>query len=141
MQGQGTNGRWKELARTPAPVDRRALWQTLVDKTEHPERYNESVHGAEVVDRNASVVVRRTFPGEGQPFVEWVEHEIRSARVETRRSGCNWRRAQMVVDTPEGPHLVYEVSDDAAAETGGIDADHAQRVLEQLVDAARGANG
>ncbi len=140
MQGQEhQNGTWHELARCHAPVDRRILWRALLDKTEHPERYNTTVHSAEVIDHTASVVVRRTYPGDGEPFVEWVQHEIRATRVETRRSGCGWRRAQALVDTPEGPCLVYEVDDAAeAAREAGIDARHAGNVLRQLIDAARG---
>jgi hypothetical protein len=140
MQGhEDQNGSWHELARRPAPVDRRVLWQALIDKTEHPEHYNDGVRGAEVIDHGACVVVRRTYPDRGEPFVEWIEHEIRSVRVETRRSGCGWRRAQALVDTPEGPCLVYEVDDlEAAEEAGGITALHADRVLEQLLAAARG---
>lgn len=100
--GHGLDADWRELARCPAPVDRRAVWRTLIDKTEHPERYNEAVRGAELIDHTASVVVRRTYPDDGEPFVEWVAHAVRSTRVETRRSGCAWRRAQALVETPGG---------------------------------------
>ncbi len=136
-----TNGCWQELARCPATaVDRSVLWKALVDKTEHPERYNTAVRRADLIDHDASVVVRRTYPGDdGEPFVEWVRHEIRATRVETRRSGCEWKRAQAIIDTPEGPCLVYEVNDvEAASNGGGITPTHASRVLQQLVEAARG---
>ena len=140
MRGSDTNTRhWHELARVPVPVDRRTLWQALVDKTEHPERYNGALQRAEVIDADASTVVRRTFPGEGEPFVEWIRHEAHAGRVEYRRSGHAWRRAQAVVQTAEGLYLVYEVDDpEAAVEMGGIDARHASHVLAQLAAAAQG---
>lgn len=135
MEGRQHNGGWQELARCPAPVDRRVLWKTLIDKTEHPERYNASVRRADLIDHNASVVVRRTYPGNGEPFVEWVQLEARRTRVETRRSGCAWKRAQAIVDTPDGPCLIYEVDDADAAD---VDSNHASRVLAQLLAAAQG---
>lgn len=140
MRGNDRNSAdWHELARLPAPVDRRMLWQALVDKTEHPERYNEALRCAEVIEAGASTVVRRTYPGEGEPFVEWVRHEAHTARVEYSRSGHEFRRAQAVVETDEGLCLVYEVDDpEAAVASGGVDTQHATQVLSQLVDAARG---
>lgn len=131
-------GRWTELARCKAPVSRRVLWRVLVDKTEHPERYNPRLKGAEVIDQDASMVLRRTYPGSGAPFVEWIRHASGTKRVEYRRNGETWRTAQAVVDTPEGPHLVYEVDDEQGdAGSAGIDAGHAARVLRELLKAAR----
>ncbi len=140
MHGNPTNHEaWHELARLPAPMSKRQLWRALVDKTEHPERYNEAVRGAKVLEAGASTVVRRTYPGEGEPFLEWIRHEAHTGRVEYRRSGFPWRRAQAVVETPEGCWLVYEVDDpEAAVRTSGVDARHAEHVLQQLVEAAEG---
>ena len=140
MSGEPTNHRdWHELARLPAPMSKRQLWQALVDKTEHPERYNDAVRRAVVIEAGASTVVRRTYPGEGEPFLEWIRHEAHAGRVEYRRSGHPWKRAQAVVETPEGCCLVYEVDDpEAASRTSGVDSRHAAHVLQQLIAAAEG---
>ena len=58
--------------------------------------------------------------------------------MEYRRCGDHWRRAQALVQTRDGPCLVYLVDDvEAAARESGIDAAHAQRVLTRLVETAR----
>ena len=141
MGGGETNGRtWTVLARCRAPVEARLLWEALLAKTEHPERFNPAVARAEVLDHDASVVVRRTYPSQGQPYIEWLEHERRATRVVLRRRGSSWHRAQALVEGPDGPHLVYEVDDpEAAAADGGIDACYAEGVLAQILAAARGA--
>jgi hypothetical protein len=139
MRGGDAKGRnWVELARCRAPVDVRLLWEAILDKTEHPERYDAALRRAELLDHDAQLVCRRTVPCAGRPYIEWVEHARRVARVETRRRGQAWRRAQAVVDGPGGPWLVYEVDDlEAAASTGEADPARARRILERLLESAR----
>lgn len=139
MRGRKLNGRtWIELARVPAPVERRSLWRALLEKTEFPELYNRSLDGAEVIDHDATVVVRRAHPADGDPYLEWITHSCPETRVEYRRHGHDWVRAQALVETEAGPCLVYQVDDaQAAASHGGIEPDYARRVLERLVETAR----
>ena len=139
MRGGEVNGRtWVELARIPAPVERRCLWQALLEKTENPELYNRTLARAEVIDHDATVVVRRAHPLSGESYLEWITHACAETRVECRRHGQGWLRAQSLVETEDGPCVRYEVDDaQAAAEHGGVDADYALRVLEQLVATAQ----
>lgn len=139
MRGGEVNGRtWVELARVPAPVTRRSVWQALLDKTEYPELYNGALERSELVDQDATVVVRRAHPAGAEPYLEWVTHRCADTRVEVRRHGHDWRRAQALVETPSGPQLVYQVDDaHAASEQGGIGPSYARQVLEQLVSKAR----
>ncbi len=140
MRGGETNGRsWVELARVPAPVTRRCLWQALLEKTEYPELYNRSLERSEMLDQDATVVVRRAHPASGEPYLELLTHACSDVRVEVRRHGQDWRRRQALVETGEGPCLVYQVDDTAAAvKHGGIDSGYAEGVLQQLVATAKG---
>ena len=136
------DGTWVELARCQLPVADRCLWQALVDKTEYPERYNDALSRAELLDHDAHTVVRRTWPEFGEPYLEWIRHEASATRVEYKRKGHLFRRAQAVLNTPEGPCLVYQVDNvEAASEQGGVDASHAGRVLRRLVRKARRISG
>lgn len=139
MSGAGqTNGRWQELARIPAAVGKHSLWLAMLDKTEHPERYNPAIESADLLDHDPTVVLRRTNPAQGEPFAEYVRHALRSHRVEYQRYGFNWSTAQAIVDTESGPHLVYEVDGaEAARDDAGIDAAHATRILTHLLAATR----
>ena len=139
MRGGELNGRqWTELARVPAPVERRSLWQALVEKTENPELYNRALARSEVLDQDATVVVRRAHPAAGEPYLESLTHACSEVRVEVRRHGHAWRRRQALVDGGDGPCLVYQVDDpEAAARHGGINGAYARGVLEQLVSTAR----
>lgn len=137
MEGTGhTNGRWLELARVRVAVEKSAVWRALLDKTEHPERYNPAITHAELLDHDPTVVLRRTWPTQGEPFAEYVRHQLRAHRVEYQRYGLRWSTAQAVVDDDDGAWLVYEVYEAELARThAGIDAAHAQRILGQLVEA------
>jgi len=139
MRGGDVNGRnWIELARVPAPVERRSLWQALLEKTENPELYNRALARAEVLDQDATVVIRRAHPARGEPYLESLTHACAEVRVEVRRHGHTWRRRQALVESGDGPCLVYQVDDaEAAATHGGIDGAYARHVLEQLVSTAR----
>jgi len=144
MQGSETRDcTWYELARFRVPVGvhcirKACLWKALVDKTENPERYNDALSRAELLDHDAHTVVRRTWPESGDPYIEWIRHEVRTTRVEYKRRGHGFRRAQALLQTPEGPCLVYQVDDvDVASEEGGVDASHADRVLRRLIEKAR----
>ena len=139
MRGGEANGcNWVELARVPAPVEPRCLWQALLEKTENPELYNRALARAEVIDHDATVVIRRAHPARGEPYLESITHARADLRVECRRHGQSWLRAQRLVECDDGPCLVYEVDDkQAAAEHGCIDPVYAERVLEQLVATAQ----
>lgn len=141
MAGGGApNDRWLELARIPAPVSKHLVWRALLDKTEHPERYNPAIRGAEVLDHDPTTVLRRTIPTAGAPFAEYVRHAIRVRRVEYQRYGTRWCTAQALIETEEGPQLVYEVCGAAEARAhAGIDAAHARRTLEHLLRACTAA--
>lgn len=144
MSGTGqTNGRWLELARVRVPVRKAAVWRAMLDKTEHPERYNPAITRADLLDHDPTVVLRRTWPADGEPFAEYVRHELRAHRVEYQRYGLTWSTAQAIVDTDAGPCLVYEVDGaELARAHAGIDAAHAERTLRQLLAAsANGPNG
>lgn len=137
MAGNQTNGCWHELARVRAPLTCHRLWTALLDKTEHPERYNPGIREATVLDHDPTVVLRRTVPTTGAPFNESIHHACRDRRVEVRRHGRAWSTAQAVVTAGQHTWLVYEVSDPAAAAAeAGIDAAWARRTLEHLVRAA-----
>ncbi len=140
MTGTGhTNGRWLELARVRVPVEKSTVWRALLDKTEHPERYNPAITRAELLDHDPTVVLRRTWPTRGEPFAEYVRHQIRTHRVEYQRYGRRWSTAQAVVDDEDGAWLVYEVCEAELARThAGIDAAHAERILSHLVKACAG---
>ena len=130
------NGRgWHVLARCRAPVGGRDLWAALLDKTEHPQRYSGHIRRAEVIDHDARTVVRRTWTADtAQPCIEYVRHEVRNRRVECSRPDQAFRRAQALVDTPEGRMLVYEVDDPVAARReGGVDAAYAAGVLQRIL--------
>lgn len=127
---------WRELARFPAPVERALLWQALLDKTEHPERYNPRFQRARLLDHDPTVVLRRLYPREGRPFDEYVHHARGETRVEYQRHGEGWRSAQAVVDTKEGRFLVYEVSDEDSARLTGMNARRAERTLRGLLAGA-----
>jgi len=128
---------WHELARIPAPVERRSLWEALLEKTEHPETFTGRLRGAELIDQDPTVVTRRTQKTNGESYIEWVTHTRADVRVELRRRGAAWSRAQALIDTQDGPCLVYQVNDvAAAAESGGIDAAYAHRVLTRLIQHA-----
>ncbi len=135
MVRTNADGCWEELARFPAPVARSLLWQALLDKTEHPERYNPRFRSAQLIDHDPTVVLRRLYPREGAPFTEFVHHERGELRVECVRPG-GWRTAQAVVETDEGRFLVYEVSDERAARATGINRRRAERTLRQLLAGA-----
>jgi len=138
LEGETNGCTWYELARCPVPVGDRCLWEALIHKTEFPERYNDALDHAELLDHDAQTVVRRTWPESGEPYLEWIRHEVRARRVETQRRGQRFRRAQAVLQTPRGPCLVYQVDDlEAASQPGGVDASHAGRVLERLIGKAR----
>ena len=139
MAGNHTNGRWHELARVRAALSCHRLWTALLDKTEHPERYNPGIRAATVLDHDPTVVVRRTVPTRGDPFNELVRHACRDRRVEVQRYGGTWCTAQAVVTCKQDwTWLVYEVSDPVAAKSeGGIDEASARRTLQHLVRAAR----
>jgi len=139
MRARETQGStWYELARCHVPVEDRCLWKALVDKTEYPERYNDALNRAELLDHDAHIVVRRTWPALGEPYLEWIRHEASATRVEYERRGHLFRRAQAVLETPEGLCLVYQVDDvEAACTQGGVDASHAGRVLRRLGRKAR----
>lgn len=143
MSGNGqVNGRWLELARVRVPVEKAAVWRALLDKTEHPERYNPTIARAELIDHDPTVVLRRTWPAEGKPFAEYVRHELRAHRVEYQRYGLTWRTAQALVETDDGPCLIYEVLDAEGAQAhAGIDAAHARRTLEHLLEACSNGIG
>ena len=137
MLGSETNGCWHELARVRAPVGARTLWTALLDKTEHPERYNPTIRRAQLLDHDPTVVLRRTFPASGKPFDESVRHACRERRVEYQRHGFAWKTAQAIVVHEDETWLVYEVDDpQAALADAGISANHAQRTLDYLVTAA-----
>ncbi len=142
MRGGEVNGRtWHELARVPAPVEPRCLWTAILEKTEYPERYNARLEYADVIDHDATVVTRRAHPAQGEPYIEWVTHARCDTRVEYRRMGEPWKRAQALVETDDGPCLVYQVDDVSAAKTvSDIDEAYAVRVLERLVQAAHARN-
>lgn len=144
MVGAGqTNGRWLELARIPVSVCKRTVWGALLDKTEHPERYNPTIRRADLLDHDPTVVLRRTYPTKGQPFAEYVRHALSEHRVEYQRYGLEWRTAQALVETENGPYLIYEVyGAEEARVDAGIDTAHAERTLGYLIDAcSRGVNG
>lgn len=128
---------WHELARCDVPLAGRDLWRALLDKTEYPEHYSQKVSHAELIDHDAQTVVRRTFANGGEDYIEWVCHEVQRHRVECRRGGQAFRRAQALVQTPQGAMLVYEVDDPRAARAeGGIDATYAAEVLSRIVSRA-----
>lgn len=139
MSAGETHGcNWTELARCEAPLEGRILWQAILHKTEYPEEYCDAVTRAEVIDHDALTVVRRTWPAGGDPYIEYIHHQVCDVRVECERSGQHFRRAQAYVETPRGPCLVYQVDDpEAARRSGGIDASYASEVLQRLVDKAQ----
>ncbi|MDJ0975418.1 MAG: DUF1857 family protein [Planctomycetota bacterium] len=143
MSGSGqTNGRWLELARVRVSVDKVAVWRALLDKTEHPERYNPGIERADLLDHDPTVVLRRTWPAAGEPFAEYVRHQLSAHRVEYQRYGRTWSTAQALVETADGPYLVYEVSHpELARDHAGIDAAHAKRTLEHLLESCSNGIG
>ena len=147
-QGQGpTNGNgqlngaggntWHVLAQIPVRLDARTLWQAMLDKTEHPERYNPTITRAAVIDHDPTTVLRRIWPASGRPFEEYVQHTIRARRVEYRHYGAGWAYAQAIVEIDDEPCLIYEVDDPGqAASCAGITPEHAQRTLQHLIQRA-----
>jgi hypothetical protein len=130
-------GGWHVLARIPVRVDARTLWKAMLDKTEHPERYNPSIERASVLDHDPTVVLRRIWPTSGTPFEEYVRHTVRARRVEYRHHGAGWAYAQAIVEVDDEPCLVYEVDDPTqAASCAGITPEHAQRTLRHLLERA-----
>ncbi len=114
----------------------------MLDKTEHPERFNPSIDRTEVLDHDPTVVLRRTWPSQGRPFAEYVSHTLRRHRVEYQRYGHTWSTAQALVDTKGGRYLVYEVRGAERARCeGGIDIQHARRTLRCLLEHAQRTNG
>ncbi len=135
---RGNADSWHVLARVPVRMDVRALWQAMLDKTEHPERYNPAIARASVIDHDPTVVLRRIWPASGTPFEEYVRHTIRARRVEYRHFGAGWAYAQAIVEAGNDQAcLVYEVDDPTqAASCAGITAEHAQRTLRHLIERA-----
>ena len=133
----GAEESWHVLARIPLRVDARNLWQAMLDKTEHPERYNPTIERAAVIDHDPTTVLRRIWPAGGSPFEEYVQHTIRSRRVEYRHYGAQWAYAQAIVEIDDEPCLIYEVDDPGQAESSaGITPEHAARTLQYLIDRA-----
>lgn len=128
---------WTELARCHARLPACAIWQALLCKTEFPQRFDQTLRGAEVLDHDPTTVVRRIHPYRGASFEETVHHDRDGLRVRIQRSGCGWQVAQRVIEDDRGPWLVFEVSDpDAARQEAGLTRDRAERTLRQLLRAA-----
>lgn len=123
-------GPWVELARHPLGPEAGRLWTVLADQVEHPERYLPGLRGAEVLDHDPGLVLRRAVSGAGETWLEWVRTAPREQRLEVRRRGATWAWAEGVREQAGATWLVVEVREARAARTqGGIDARWARALL------------